>query len=142
MYAKPHRPETLSAHRHSLGIFAVREKINAPRLIIDGKERFFTQRPEIMNDRTFVPLRSIFEAMQTKVDWNGETQTVTAIKGKRTINLTLDSDKAYLNGKNIQLDTPPVLYQGSLYVPLRFVGEALGATVIWENATRTIQIIS
>ena len=80
--------------------------------------------------------------MQTKVDWNEETQTVTATKGKRTINLTLDSDKAYLNGKNIQLDRPRSSIREALYVPLRFVGEALGATVIWENATRTIQIIS
>lgn len=126
----------------SLGILAVREKTNAPRLIIDGKERFFPQRPEIINDRTFVPLRSIFEAMNAKVVWNQETQTVTAVKGNRTISLTLDSEKALLNGKKIQLDAPPVLYQGSMYVPLRFVGEALGATVIWENATRNIQIIS
>jgi hypothetical protein len=126
----------------NLGILAVREKINAPRLIIDGKERFFPQRPEIINDRTFVPLRSIFEAMNAKAVWNQETLTVTAVKGSRTISLTLDSDKALLNGKKVQLDTPPVLYQGSTYVPLRFVGEALGATVIWENATRTIQIIS
>lgn len=126
----------------SLGILAVREKINAPRLIIDGKERFFPQRPEIINDRTFVQLRSIFEAMNAKVVWNQETQTVTAVKGNRTISLTLDSEKALLNSKKIQLDAPPVLFQGSMYVPLRFVGEALGATVIWENATRTIQIIS
>ncbi|NOU84532.1 hypothetical protein GC102_01895 [Paenibacillus sp. LMG 31460] len=126
----------------SLGILAVREKINAPRLIIDGKERFFPQRPEIINDRTFVPLRSIFEAMNAKVVWNQETQTVTAVKGNRTIGLTLDSEKALLNGKKIQLDAPPILYQGSTYVPLRFVGEALGATVIWEDATRTIQIIN
>lgn len=126
----------------SLGILAIREKINAPRLIIDGKERFFPQRPEIINDRTFVPLRSIFEAMNAKVVWNQETQTVTAVKGSRTISLTLDSEKALLNGKKVQLDAPPVLYQGSTYVPLRFVGEALGANVIWEDATRTIQIIS
>jgi hypothetical protein len=126
----------------SLGILAVREKINAPRLIIDGKERFFPQPPEIINNRTFVPLRSIFEAMNAKVVWNQETQTVTAIKGNRTISLTRDSEKALLNGKKIQLDAPPILNQGSMYVPLRFVGEALGATVIWENATRTIQIIS
>lgn len=125
-----------------IGIFAIREKTNAPRLIIDGKERFFTQHPEIMNDRTFVPLRSIFEALQTKVKWNEETQTVTATKGSRTIQLTLDSEIAHINGKKVQLDAPPILFQESTYVPLRFVGEALGATVIWENATRTIQIIS
>ncbi|WNR42338.1 copper amine oxidase N-terminal domain-containing protein [Paenibacillus roseipurpureus] len=125
-----------------LGIFAIREKTNAPRLILDGKERFFTQKPQIMNDRTLVPLRSIFEAMQAKVDWNEDSQTVIATKGNRTIKLTLNNDMAYLNGKKIQLDAPPVLYQQSMYVPLRFVGESLGATVIWENATRTIQIIS
>jgi hypothetical protein len=125
-----------------VGIFGIHNKTNAPRLIIDGKERFFTQEPQIIDGFTFVPLRSLFEALQSKVDWNAETQTATATKGKQTVKLTLHSEIAQLNGKNIQLDAPPILYNESTFVPLRFVGEALGATVIWENATRTIQIIS
>lgn len=125
-----------------IGILGIHNKTNAPRLIIDGKERFFTQQPQIIDGFTFVPMRSIFEALQSKVDWNAETQTVTATKGKQTVKLTLHSETAQLNGKNIQLDAMPILFQDSTFVPLRFVGEALGATVIWEDATRTIQIIS
>ncbi|KRE93102.1 hypothetical protein ASG89_06230 [Paenibacillus sp. Soil766] len=125
-----------------IGIIGIHNKTNAPRLIIDGKERFFTQEPQIIDGFTFVPLRSIFEALQSQVDWNAETQTVTATKGKQTVKLTLHSETAQLNGKNIQLDASPILYQESTFVPLRFVGEALGASVIWEDVTRTIQIIS
>jgi hypothetical protein len=44
------------------------------------------------------------------------------------------------NGSVIALNQPPVQVNNRTLVPLRFVSEALGAMVGWENATRTVSI--
>lgn len=125
-----------------LGLIGIREKTTAPRLMINGKEQFFSQRPEVMNGITFVPFRSIFEALKVDVSWNKKSHKVEAIKGMRKIRLTLGSKEALINGKKVHLDHPPLLKNGTTFVPLRFVGEALGETVIWEGETSAIQIVT
>ena len=37
-------------------------------------------------------------------------------------------------------DAPPRIENGTTYVPLRFVSEALGAQVAWQSDTRTVVI--
>ena len=45
--------------------------------------------PEILDGRTLVPLRSIFEAMNATVDWDGDTSTVTATRGDTSIQIRI-----------------------------------------------------
>ena len=47
---------------------------------LDGQPLTFDVQPQIINGRTVVPLRAIFEAMGAKVNWDGDTQTVTAVE--------------------------------------------------------------
>lgn len=54
---------------------------------IDGQQIAFDVPPQLINDRTMVPLRAIFEALGATVDWNDDTQTVTSTKGGTTISL-------------------------------------------------------
>ncbi|WP_284641346.1 copper amine oxidase N-terminal domain-containing protein [Paenibacillus silviterrae] len=124
-----------------LGLIGIREKNDSPRILVNGVERNFPQRPEIWNGSTFVPLRSVFEALGAEVAWDQETRTIEASKGKRSVKITIDSEEAYINGRKTRLVSPPLLYNDVTMVPLRFVGEALGANVVWEEATRTIQIV-
>ena len=46
-----------------------------------------------------------------------------------------------LNGSNINFDQPPIIYNDRTLVPLRAIFEALGATVSWDNVTRTITAV-
>ncbi len=46
-------------------------------LITDSGEVTLDAAPEIINDRTMVPLRAIAEAFDADVEWDGETYTVT-----------------------------------------------------------------
>jgi hypothetical protein len=52
--------------------------------------------------------------------------------------------KITVNGQQIETDveTPPFIYNDRTYVPLRFVSEALGADVNWDNKTKTVIINS
>ena len=96
--------------------------------------------PQIINGRTMVPLRAIFEELGAEVLWNGPTQTVTATRGDTVVTLTIGSTAPTVNGRVVEIDQPGVVVGGRTLVPLRFVGEAFGAEVNWDSATRTVTI--
>jgi branched-chain amino acid transport system substrate-binding protein len=98
--------------------------------------------PRVESGRTLVPLRAIFEALQAEVKWDPVTLTVTSTKGSTTVSLTINSADAYVNGSLVKLDVPAKIIDGRTFVPLRFVGEALGAEVVWDGTTRSITITS
>lgn len=101
---------------------------------------FSDQGPVIINDRTLVPMRAIFEKMGAVIDWQEDTQTVIAQKGDIAITIQLGSTTAIKNGKNITMDVPAQVINNRTMVPLRFVGESLGASVEWIAATETVEI--
>jgi hypothetical protein len=96
--------------------------------------------PREVNGRVMVPLRGVLEKMGANVDWVQSSQTVVATKGNLDLELPIGSRTAKVNGKNVTLDVPAMTIGGSTMVPLRFVGEALGADVSWQNSTQTVQI--
>lgn len=89
---------------------------------------------------TMVPMRCIFEALGAAVSWDGATRTVTATTGDKVIRLTVGSLTAYMNDFPLAMAAVPCLISGRTYVPLRFVAEALGATVSWDAAARRVDI--
>jgi len=94
------------------------------------------------SNTTLVPLRAIFQALGATVNWDGATQTVTAAKGQTSVKLQIGSQTAYVNGRVVTLQVPGRIIQGNTMVPLRFVSEALGASVQWNGAAQTITIVS
>ncbi len=108
------------------------------RVIIDGDEKYFTPAPTIVNSSTLVPMRAFFQSLGASVNWDGATRTITSTKGDITVKLTIDSPTAYINGSPVKLAAPAQLIGSSTFVPLRFVGEALGANVHYANRVITI----
>jgi len=100
----------------------------------------FDQPPVIVDDRTLVPLRAIFEALGAKVDWNAATRTVTAVRGKDKICLEIDTNILNKNGKEIEIDVPAKIIGDRTMVPVRAISEALGSNVDWNGAVRTVYI--
>lgn len=114
----------------------------APSVYLDGKKLSFEVEPVIENSRTLVPLRAIFEAMGASVEWNDTTRTVTAIKGTTKVVLPVGSTQPTVNGQGWPLDVPAKIVQNRTLAPLRFVGEAFGGKVSWNDTTRTVTIVS
>lgn len=92
------------------------------------------------NGTTLLPLRVTFESLGAKVYWNQAEQKITGVKGDVVIVLKLDNKIATINNHELPLDVPPKLIKGNTYVPVRFIAEALGADVIWNNSTKTVSI--
>ncbi len=125
----------------SLGTFITVNQTRQILIFIDGQLYAFPKPPVEVDGRTLVPLRAIFEALGAKVDWDEATQTVTATKDNNTITLTIGSRVAYKNGEKINLDVPAQLFNGdTTMVPIRFVSEALGAKVGWDEYSKAVVI--
>ena len=116
------------------------EQENEIRVVLNGKTLYFDVPPQLMNNRTVVPLRAIFESMGAVVDWDGSTQTVTATKGNTTVVLKVGSISPMINGKEVFIDQPGVVVDGRTLAPLRFVAEAFGGTVNWVDEEKTAYI--
>ncbi len=98
--------------------------------------------PQQVNGRVLVPLRGVLERLGAFVGYEASTKTITANKNGVDLQLHLGDRSAIVNGRTVTLDVPAQTYRGSTMVPLRFVGEALGADVKWNSATYTVDINS
>lgn len=116
---------------------------NEPSVYLDGEKMTFDVNPFIENDRTLVPFRAIFEAVGAEVEWDAETRTVIAARDKNgettVITLQIDST-AFVNSEEKTLDVPAKIVGDRTFVPLRFVIEALGEKVEWDNANYSVVI--
>ncbi len=114
---------------------------SAPRVFVNGRNIDFDVAPTIENNRTLVPMRAILEALGLEVSWDEATQTVTATNGKIEVELLIGG-QAYVNGKPSNLDVPAKIINGRTMVPLRFMSEAMGWQVGWDDDTQTVTIIN
>lgn len=109
-------------------------------LRLDGKLISCPVAPMIVNDRTMVPFRVIFEALGIDVEWSDALKKVYAIGEDKTIILTIGSDKMLINADIHTLDAPPFISDGHTLVPARAVCEALDCVVGWDGENREVVI--
>ncbi len=113
----------------------------------DSKKVVLDAAPVIKNDRTLVPIRFIVESLGGTIQWDAKERKVTIQLGNTTVELWIDNPQAKVNGETVWIDPnnhdvkPIIVEPGRTMIPLRFVLEALGANVSWDNATKTITII-
>lgn len=100
----------------------------------------YGQNPELLNSRTLVPLRSIFEAMGAEVEWDGATSTAIAKRGNVEVKVTIGANEINKNGEKISVDVPAQLINGRTLVPARVIAEAFGADVQWNGDGKTVLI--
>lgn len=103
--------------------------------------------PQIMNNRTMVPMRKIFEVFGANVEWDGDTKTITATTAEKELKLQIDNKTATVKAsgddstEEISLDAAPVIYNNRTMVPVRFIAESLELHVGWVPETKTVVIL-
>ena len=119
--------------------------------------------PFIMNDTTYLPLRAVAGALGCDVAWDNLTGTITLTSGfarqstPRTQAGKTATETATLNyrGIRIVLDGRLIIpkdakgtvldafiIDGTTYLPVRALANALGCGVDWDGATNTVLITS
>lgn len=121
---------------------AVADEPNEISVLVDGEKITFDVPPQIINGRTMVPIRAIFEAMGAIVTWDGNTKTVTAQRGNNIVKMSLGSCNVDVNGAVTQMDISPALIDDRTLAPARYVAESFGYTVQWNGETRNVNITS
>ena len=121
----------------------VRANAQAIGVTINGQPVVFQDiGPQQLEGRTLVPVRGVLEKLGATIAFDNRTQTVIASTPSIDIQLKIGSKVAMVNAKEVTLDTPAQTIHDHTFVPLRFLGEALGADVSWDAASRTVRIIT
>ncbi len=113
---------------------------NEVRVMLDDEYINFDVEPMIIDGRTMVPLRAIFEAMGAEVYWDAETETIMAATEETVIIGEIGKKELYINEEVSKMDIAPVIKDGRTLVPVRFISEAFGCDVAWDNDERTVYI--
>lgn len=109
-------------------------------IYINDAELSSVQAPVMKGGRVLVPLRSIFEGLDAKVQYTNRTKTIVATRDDQEVTLKLGSKTAYINGEAISLDVPANTIKGNTMVPIRFVSEAFGEKVFWNSRNQRVDI--
>ncbi|MDO4531711.1 MAG: copper amine oxidase N-terminal domain-containing protein [Bacillota bacterium] len=108
---------------------------------VDGQQITFDQPPVVQDGRTLVPMRAIFEALGAEIEWHGAEKRVNAFWGINSFDLWIGSCEIQMgDGSLVTIDVPARISNGRTLVPLRAVSQCMGAEVLWDGGSRTVQI--
>lgn len=112
------------------------------RIVVNGHRIMFPDAQPFIDaqQRTQVPVRFISEALGGTIEWDGKDQKVTIQYNQKTVVLVIGKKEYEVDGVKQQMDTAAQIKEQRTFVPIRFVSEALGAKVEWDNDVRTVYI--
>jgi len=122
----------LSATAVALSVFALPAGAATYHVQVNGVNLALAQAPFDRGGRVFIPLRAVFEGLNAGVAY--DNGTINATSGDRTVQVKIGSNQAIVNGQQTFLDAAPFILGSTTMVPLRFVSEALGATVNYDES--------
>lgn len=127
----------------SVNVFAEEKPVT---VTVNDKVLEFDVPPQLVNGRTMLPMRAIFEALGAKVTWFEADQLVFATCGDAMLTLQIGNNQMSVqritSDKNeaVPLDAAPFLHEGRTMVPARAIAESVGAKVEWIEDTWTVVI--
>ena len=114
-------------------------------VIVNDKRVEMEQPPIMYNGRVMVPLRDVFEALGVAVFYEpGEINCVTKDTTVYITNNGMYSSVGdyflFVNDVEVEMDQPPIVYNGRTMVPVRVISESLGASVSWDKPSETVTV--
>lgn len=123
-------------------IFCVGAQAADVTVFVDGVYVEFDVAPQIINDRTMVPMRAIFEQIGAQVEWDDSTKTAISTKGDITVKISIGEYKLNKNGVDIAIDVPAQIVDSRTLVPVRAISESFDCQVFWDDATRSVRVVT
>ena len=100
--------------------------------------------PFLRDGRTFVPVRYLALALgvpEGNINWPPASQKVTLANYSGTVSLTVGSNILDNGGRPVKMDVEPLLLPpGRVYLPARYVAEAFGYLVNWDEQEQAVVI--
>lgn len=111
---------------------------------VDGKSVSFSDQAAIFDnnkDQVLIPLRAICEALGAQVEWDAGVQKALVTFMNKKVEITINSNRGTLNGKEFALSADTVIMNGRTMVPLDFMQKALGSKATWNADTKSVTIL-
>jgi uncharacterized protein YkwD len=123
-------------------MFSVSVSANEIRISVSGEEiEFSGQPPVIIEGRTLVPVRDVFEALGFEIGWDAAAQRVRLGREGTIVILTIGKAEFSVNGETRVSEVPAQIINGRTMLPVRAIAESTGSySVGWDSATSTVLI--
>jgi len=110
-------------------------------VVVAGKELVTANKPVLKNNKTYVPMRDITDAMGADLKWNNAAQTATVTLDGKVVAFTIGSKTMIVNGKAVPIETPAYLQkvgkESKTYLPLAALSDGLGFQVVYRGTIKT-----
>ncbi|MBC8103973.1 MAG: copper amine oxidase N-terminal domain-containing protein [Cytophagales bacterium] len=110
--------------------------------LIQGNAVTLGAEPTLMNNKHYVPLRDVVEALGGSVDFDNEAKVAHAKVGPWDAVLTMGDQNVTVSGNGtntpVTLTAPPYVEGDQFFVPFDFLRDAYGYNVSFEGETLTI----
>jgi len=114
------------------------------RVELNGKLMSFKNPPLIKNGSVMLPFKELFNAMGLLISYDAKKQIIygsQTVGNYNKVKLIIGNTQAYINDKPVTIPVAPFVTNNTSYVPLKIVGEATGAMVSWDGATRIVKVV-
>lgn len=102
-------------------------------VLVDNTAVTFDQQPVILDGRTLVPARAVFEQAGAEVSWDQDSQTATIVKDPYTVTIKYGDTAIYRNGERVEIDIPAIMLEDRIMLPVRAISEAMNFAVTWDG---------
>ena len=115
-------------------------------VIVNGNAVAFDTPPVVEDGVTFVPLRAVGEALNVLVGWSEADKTVIVRTNDYDTDAPLNTPEQTKEGLSLEIngnviETDKIMLEnGRVLVPLRIISENLGASVSYDQQTKTVAI--
>ncbi|MDO5715667.1 MAG: stalk domain-containing protein [Tissierellia bacterium] len=119
----------------------IRMNIGNKNYWINDEKKTMDVSPFIKNERTYIPLRFVAEALGKDVTWDSKTQIVTINDGNQILEIQIGHQQILIDGKAQEIDTPAFISKDRTFVPIRFIAEGMGLDVSYEPTNREVLLV-
>ncbi len=112
------------------------------KVFVDGKPVKLQVPPVTTGKQIMLPIDPLLKLLGASYvyDAEGETLRLTTVRG--TLLLRLNSQRANVNGREVKLQVPPILYQDSVMFPLWLMANSCQARVRYDEREQVIEFTS
>lgn len=108
---------------------------------INSEKKKMDTVPFVQDSRTLVPVRFVAEAIGAQVEWDAENQIVKITNNDSVMTLKVGENTYSLNGKTSEMDTKSIIKDSRTFIPIRFVAEALGLNVEYNDTDKIVTLV-
>ncbi|HWP97595.1 MAG TPA: stalk domain-containing protein [Syntrophomonadaceae bacterium] len=110
-------------------------------VFVNGEQTIFSEEPIIVNHSVLLPLREIAESLGATVKWQQNPDHVALKKDNKELIVLLESKEVLIGRQLFMMEQIPIIVDGRTMVSFRFISEAMGANLTWDEKNRTVNIV-